>query len=186
MRRTYGLIVTVVGALLLVNPAAAEETKGRVVNTQPKKEVKPDKTTETPEKTVIKTQGKIEVSAEEKKRAAAAQQAAIAEEQQMISRLRGLQALMEKEERLLAQRLAYAAKIREKGLASNDQKLLDQAEDYERRSLAYYQKRVEQFEKASISSGTSQKSVKQPSRPTSRPTSQPTRSRSSSRTRTRR
>ena len=41
--------------------------------------------------------------------------------------------LIEKEEQLLAQRMAYAAKLREKGLAANDQKLLDQAEQFERR-----------------------------------------------------
>ncbi len=83
---------------------------------------------------------------EEKLRAAAGKQAATAEEQQMAGRVRGLQVLMEKEEQLLAQRMAYAARIREKGLADNDQKLLDQAERYERAALAEYEKKVQQFE----------------------------------------
>ena len=95
---------------------------------------------------VIRTFENIQVTEEEKLRAAAGKQAAAAEEQQMAGRIRGLQVLIEKEEQLLAQRMAYAARIREKGLADNDQKLLDQAERYERAALAEYEKKVQQFE----------------------------------------
>ena len=60
---------------------------------------------------------------------------------------------MEKEESLLAQRMAYAAQIRDKGLADNDQKLLDQAERFERAALAEYEKKVRQFETMRVTNG---------------------------------
>ena len=154
----------------------SEVTKGAVIKeTAGTKEAGQEEESATQtEATTVKTVEQIEVSPEEKQRAAAARQTAIAEEQQVQARLRGLQALMEKEERLLAQRLAQAAQIRAKGLASNDQKMLDQAERYERQALDYYQKKVQQFENLNVATGTSEKSVRQ--QPTRQ---QPTRARSS-------
>ena len=99
---------------------------------------------------VVRTFENIQVTDDEKRRAAAGRQAAAAEEQQVAGRIRGLQMLIEREEQLLAQRLAYANKLREKGLAANDQKVLDQAERFERAALVEYQKKVQQFERASV------------------------------------
>ncbi len=107
-------------------------------------------TTEAAKPTVIRTYENIQVPEEEKRRAAAGRQTAAAEEQQVAGRIRGLQLLMEKEEQLLAQRMAYATKLREKGLAANDQQILDQAERFERAALAEYQKKVQQFERMSV------------------------------------
>ena len=72
----------------------------------------------------------------------------------MAGRVRGLQLLIAKEEQLLAQRLAYAGKLREKGLAANDQKTLDQAEQFERAALAEYLKKVQQFERTSVTNSS--------------------------------
>ena len=99
---------------------------------------------------MTRTYENIQVPEEEKRRAAAGRQTAAAEEQQVAGRIRGLQLLIEKEEQLLAQRMAYATKLREKGLAANDQQILDQAERFERAALAEYQKKVQQFERASV------------------------------------
>ena len=114
---------------------------------------------------LVRTFEDIQVTDEEKRRAAAGRQAAVAEEQQMSGRIRGLQMLMEKEEQLLAQRMAYAAKLREKGLAANDQKLLNQAEQFERASLAEYLKKVQQFERASVTSGAPDQLRRGPQQP---------------------
>jgi len=94
-----------------------------------------------------------EVSPEDKQRAAVAQQAATAEEQRVAAHVRQLEIIMAKEEQTLAQRMAHAAKIREEGLAKNDQKLLDQAEQVERQSLDYYLKRVQQLENHKVTGG---------------------------------
>ena len=102
-----------------------------------------------------------------------------------MSQMRGLQALMQKEEQALAQRLAYAGKLRAAGLAKNDQKMLDQAEGLERQALDYYQKRVKQFEAASIKASTSSTKVQQPTR-TTKPSTSYRSSRSTSRSRSRR
>ena len=95
---------------------------------------------------VIRTFEEIKTTDEEKRRAAAAKATATAEEQAMAGRIRGLQAAIEKEEQLLAQRLEYASRVRAKGLTDNDQKLLDQAEKYERAALVEYEKKVRHFE----------------------------------------
>ncbi len=196
MRRTLGLIAVALGAALVVTGSTnAKGTENSVLIAKADKEAAPavnptDETGEAPPTVTVRTNEEIDVTPEEKQRAALAQQKATAEEQQIQSRLRGLQVLMQKEETALAQRLAQAAKIREQGLAKNDQKLLDQAEQYERQALDYYQKRCQQFEKASISveSTTVPAGVSQPprvNRPTSPPNPTPP-SRSTSRTRTRR
>ncbi|MCU0958615.1 MAG: hypothetical protein MUF48_00795 [Pirellulaceae bacterium] len=99
---------------------------------------------------VKRTYEQMQVTEDEKRRAALAQQQAAAEEQQMAGRVRGLQQLIEREEQLLVQRMTYAAKLREKGLTTNDQQLLDQAERYERAALAEYQKKVRHFESMSV------------------------------------
>lgn len=99
---------------------------------------------------VKRTYEQMQVSEEEKRRAAVAAQQAAAEEQQMAGRVRSLQLLIEREEQLLVQRMAYAGKLREKGLTTNDQQLLDQAERYERAALTEYQKKVRHFESMSV------------------------------------
>jgi hypothetical protein len=80
----------------------------------------------------------------------------------MAGRVRGLQQLIEREEQLLVQRMTYAAKLREKGLTTNDQQLLDQAERYERAALAEYQKKVRQFETMSVMPATSERQGRAP------------------------
>ncbi len=107
---------------------------------------------------VVRTFENIQVTEEEKRRAAAGRQAAAAEEQQMHGRIRSLQMLIAKEEQLLAKRLEYAAQLREKGLAANDQAMLTKAEQFERASLVEYQKKVEQFERASVMSSAPEQS----------------------------
>ena len=187
MRRSLGLITMVIGTSLLVaGNMNADEPQGRVLKSNPKQEVK--KTDESPEATSVvkvRTQEQIDVSPEERQRAAVAAQAATAEEQQVAARLRGLQTLMQKEEQLLAQRLAYAAKVREQGLAKNDQKLLDQAELIERQSLDYYQKRCKQFENVTVTTSSSSSKASKPT-PASSPRSATPSTRSSSRTSSRR
>jgi hypothetical protein len=114
---------------------------------------------------VTRTFENIQITEEEKQRAAAGKQAAAAEEMQMQARVRGLQTLIAREEQLLAQRLAYAAKVREKGLATNDQKTLAQAEQFERAALAEYQKKVQQFERASVTNSAPDPSRRTPPPP---------------------
>jgi hypothetical protein len=127
-------------------PLEPTPAKTGTEETPPAAEPLTDESAPAAEGEVIRTFENIQVTDEEKLRAAAGKQAAAAEEQQMAARIRGLQVLIEKEEQLLAQRLAYAARIRDKGLADNDPKLLDQAERYERAALAEYEKKVQHFE----------------------------------------
>lgn len=99
---------------------------------------------------VKRTYEQMQVTEDEKRRAAVVRQQGAAEEQQMAGRVRSLQQLIEREEQLLVQRMTYAGKLREKGLATNDQQLLDQAERYERAALTEYQKKVRHFESLSV------------------------------------
>ena len=187
MRRSLGLITMVIGTSLLVaGNINADEPQGRVVKSNPKQEVNiTDESQEATSVVKVRTHEQIDVSPEERQRAAVAAQAATAEEQQVAARLRSLQTLMQKEEQLLAQRLAYAAKIREQGLTKNDQKLLDQAELIERQSLDYYQKRCKQFENVTVKTSSSSSKANEPT-PARSPRSTMPPSRSSSRTRSRR
>ncbi len=116
---------------------------------------------------VKRTYEQTQVTEEEKRRAAVAQQQAMAEEQQMAGRVRGLQQLIEREEQLLVQRMTYASKLREKGLTTNDQPLLDQAERYERAALTEYQKKVRQFESMSVAPASPDRASREaaPARP---------------------
>ncbi len=120
---------------------------------------------------VTRTVEQMQVTEEEKRRAAQGQQQAAAEEQQMAGRVRSLQAAIEREEQLLVQRMTYAAKLREKGLTTNDQQLLDQAERYERAALTEYQKKVRQFETMSVTPAASERQGREPAptRPANNP-----------------
>jgi hypothetical protein len=73
-------------------------------------------------------------------------------EQQVMARVRGYQLVMEREEKMLSQRMAHATKLRQQGLQNKDQKLLDQAEQYERQAIAAYRGRIQQFEKTNLDS----------------------------------
>jgi hypothetical protein len=73
-------------------------------------------------------------------------------EQQVMARVRGYQLVMEREEKVLSQRMAHATKLRQQGLQNKDQKLLDQAEQYERQAIVTYQRRIKQFEKTELNS----------------------------------
>ncbi len=190
MRRSIGLIAAVLTAVLLpTSMTSAQQAKSRVVNTKPKPPVRrtlqgqqtvPTGQAAKPKPAVtVRTQETLEATSDEKRRAAAAHQVATAEEQQVAGRVRGLQLLMQKEEQALAQRLAYAAKVRAQGLAKNDQKFLDQAERLERQALDYYQKRVSQFENVKITPGTTSGTKAKSTRSTRSSSSQYRSSRSS-------
>ncbi len=195
MRRPLGLIALALGASLIVTGNTyllGADSSVLVSKTEKAATSEESKAEESGEKTpavTVRTHETIEVTPEEQQRAALAKQKAVAEERGIQSRMRSLQALMQKEEEALAKRLAYAAKIREQGLSKNDQKLLDQAEQYERRALEYYQKRVQQFEQANVSaeSTTAPREAAQPRRSSRSSSSSryttPTRSTSRSRTR---
>jgi hypothetical protein len=55
-----------------------------------------------------------------------------------------------------------ADKLRQRGLQQNDQRLLSQAEQYERRALALYQQRVQQFEKRNLTANTRPQATRTP------------------------
>ncbi|MFW6171144.1 MAG: hypothetical protein ACODAD_11685 [Planctomycetota bacterium] len=167
MKRAMGTAVTIISAILLLTGwAAAEQSRSRLVNTseennkadtskkssEPTQQVNPAEQGRRAEQEPVteRTQEVVDPSPEEKQRATAAQHAASAAEQQFAAKVQKLQTLMKKEEQDLAQRLAYAARLRNQGLEKSDQALLKQAEQFERRALEYYQKRVEQFEKLRI------------------------------------
>ncbi len=76
-----------------------------------------------------------------------ANEAAKVKEHQVIQRLRGIEALLANEQKLLERRLAYAAQIRAKGLQDEDDRLLRQAEEIERQAVALYEQRISQLEK---------------------------------------
>ena len=157
------MVILVSGSLVIPGTTIAKELKGRVLNTKTRQSAT---TRPTARPSVVKqkttTSERIPVSAVEQRRAAVAQQTASAEEQRILGRVRGLEALLAKEEKLLAQRLAYAAKLRQAGLKKNDQKMLDQAEQYERQSLAWYEKRIAQFESVNVATGVSKSSSRKP------------------------
>lgn|GEM_PF-4138653 len=76
--------------------------------------------------------------------------AASGTEQQVMARVRGYKSQLEREEKMLSQRLAYAGQLRQQGLEKKDPRLLDQAEQYERKALAAYQQRVKRFERTNL------------------------------------
>jgi hypothetical protein len=174
-------MAVVVGATLLITGyARAEDTTGRVTDSPSKLPTVATQQNEEPvqlgeesslepsEPAVLQTHEVQEPTPEEKQRAAVAQRQAQAEEQAMAARVRGLETLIQKEEQDLAQRLAHAAKLRADGLAKNDEKILQQAEQFERQSLEYYLKRVKQFESMNVTAGES--SVRSPQQQQQQPT----------------
>ena len=83
-----------------------------------------------------------------------ANQTAKAKEAQIASQLRGIEALMISEQKLLERRLTYAAQLRQKGLKDENPQLLRKAEEVERQSVALYQQRIGKFEKANAKSSS--------------------------------
>ena len=148
------------------NATAEDQASGAEAAQQAQQTAQTDQGAQQQAGPTVTTQETLEPTPEDKQRAVAAQQVASATEQKLAAQVRGLQALMEKEEQALAQRLAYAAKIRAQGLAKNDQKLLNQAEQFERQALEYYQKRVQQFENLQLAPEPSSSNARQPSRST--------------------
>lgn len=128
MRVSYRLIVCCLGAaLLLEGTADAQSWWGR----RPQPRTRQSSTRRTP-------------------RRPAGQQPGFDDEKLVMSRVRGYQARLAREEQLLNRRLAEAQRIRQQGLQQKDQRLLDRAEQYERRALAAYQQRVQYFERQRI------------------------------------
>lgn len=79
-----------------------------------------------------------------------------------MARVRAYQSQLQREEQLLQQRLLQADKIRQQGLQKKDQRLLDQAERYERQAMAAYQQRVKQFEVRNIGTTGRQPAARTP------------------------
>lgn len=159
-----------------VTDEVTEETTGEVPS-EVTSEATGEESTPAAEGEVIRTFEEIKVPEEEKRRAAAAKATATAEEQAMAGRIRGLQAAIEKEEKLLAQRLEYASRVRAKGLTDNDPKLLEQAEKYERAALTEYEKKVRQFEAMRVANPNEVQPQLQTQSQTRRPATSPSTSR---------
>ena len=78
----------------------------------------------------------------------AAERKAAAEERQAIARLAAIEQEFERQRQILEHRLAEANRLREAGLKKNDAKVLEQAEQIERRAFAEYQQRIGQLNQA--------------------------------------
>ena len=151
MRFTNGLVLAITAALLLPCAVKAEEKK--------------TESTRNSNSVVTKTN-------------TATNQPTSEEEKKLFAQLRGYQLLLQKEEQALAQRMAYAQKLRAAGLEKNDQKMLDQAEQYERRAMDYYTKRVQQFEQMRFKTEANAAARASNGTTTTQPTVQPSRSQS--------
>ena len=130
MRIAYRLILFGVGAALLIEGTADAKSWWRW-GSQPR------------------TRPSVSRSAQ---RRPAGQQPGFDDEKLVMVRVRGYQTQLAREEQILNKRLAEADRLRQRGLQQKDQRLLDQAERYERRSLAAYQQRVQYFEHQRFSS----------------------------------
>ncbi len=156
MRFTNGLVLAITAALLLPCAVKAEEKK--------------TESTRNSNSVVTKTNTN--------KTNTATNQPTSEEEKKLFAQLRGYQLLLQKEEQALAQRMAYAQKLRAAGLEKNDQKMLDQAEQYERRAMDYYTKRVQQFEQMRFKTEANAAARASNGTTTTQPTVQPSRSQS--------
>jgi hypothetical protein len=163
MRFRNGLVLAITAAVLIPGALQAEEKKSET--TRNSNSVVTKKNTATKSNTNTTANTTTQPTSEEEKK--------------LFAQLRGYQLLLQKEEQALAQRMAYAQKLRAAGLEKNDQKILDQAEEYERRAMDYYTKRVQQFEKMRFTTPSTE--ATQPTTGTSQPAvrnQQPTRSQS--------
>ncbi len=84
------------------------------------------------------------------------------DEQQVMARVRAYQSQLQREEQLLQQRLKQADQLRQRGLQSKDQRVLDQAERYERQAMAAYQQRIKYFEGRNLGTPTKQPAARTP------------------------
>jgi hypothetical protein len=156
MRFTNGLVLAITAAFLL--PCAVKAAEKKTETTRKSNSVVTKKNTNTTN--------------------TATNQPTTEEEKKLFAQLRGYQLLLQKEEQALAQRMAYAQKLRAAGLEKNDQKMLDQAEQYERRAMDYYTKRVQQFEKMRFQTEANAAARSSNGTTTRRPAVQPTREQS--------
>jgi hypothetical protein len=162
MRFTNGLVLAITAALLLPCAVKAEEKKTET--TRNSNSVVTKKNTNTTNTTNSTNTTNNQPTTEEEKK--------------LFAQLRGYQLLLQKEEQALAQRMAYAQKLRAAGLEKNDQKMLDQAEQYERRAMDYYTKRVQQFEQMRFKTEADAAARSSSGTTTSQPAVQPTRGQS--------
>jgi hypothetical protein len=176
MRRYYGMSLVIAG-IVWIGPVAAQadETPGRVMNSErtPSSVLRLSDRSSTPAASSTSTAENPSAAAESPTGSRIGEGTtvdvqsgrptaeSVAEEKKIMGQLRGYQALLEREEKLLAQRMEYAAKLRQAGLEREDTQLLNKAEDYERRSMAAYLNAIKTFEKARFSQG-----VRQPSNDT--------------------
>jgi hypothetical protein len=145
VQRTYRLLALFGGLLLLLQaPADAQWWRGRTTNS----------TARPTASSANRSQARVSQQAQQ----------AIDNEKQVMARIRAYEAQLRREEQLLQQRLAQANAIRQQGLQKKDQRLLDQAERYERQAMAAYQQRVKYFEGRTIGSTTQQPAARTPTR----------------------
>jgi len=130
MRRVQLMVLLTLGGILVMPSAGIAASNKRVVR-QP---------------ATTQRNGTM-VAVEEQRKATAAAQKATIEEQKVAQRVRWVELQLKREEQLLSQRLAYANRLRAAGLQKNDEKMLKQAEDYERQALAAFQQKVTQYER---------------------------------------
>ena len=127
MQFTYRLLAIIGGVLILMQaPADAQWLRGQTSNTSRRST---PSATRRPQKAQVPQARQIGN-----------------DEQQVMSRVRGYQSQLQREQQLLEQRLKQADQLRRRGLQSKDQRVLDQAERYERQAMAAYEQRIKQFE----------------------------------------
>jgi hypothetical protein len=144
---TYRLLAILGGVLILMQaPANAQWWRGGSSNTSSRSTVS----------TASRSQGRVPQS-----RVPQARQVGD-DEQQVMARVRAYQSQLQREEQLLQQRLKQADQLRQRGLQSKDQRVLDQAERYERQAMAAYQQRIKHFEGRNLGTPTKQPAARTP------------------------
>jgi hypothetical protein len=128
---TYRLLAAVAGVLIVMQaPADAQWWRGKTTSTS--------------------SRSTVAAASRSRARAPQAQTPQVRQvgddEQQVMARVRGYQSQLQREQQMLEQRLKQADRIRQQGLQRKDQRLLDQAERYERQAMAAYEQRIKQFE----------------------------------------
>lgn len=136
MQLTYRLLAAVAGVLIVMQaPADAQWWRGKTSSTSSRSTVA----------TTSRSRARAPQARAPQARTPQARQVGD-DEQQVMARVRGYQSQLQREQQMLEQRLRQADRIRQQGLQRKDQRLLDQAERYERQAMAAYEQRIKQFE----------------------------------------
>ncbi len=149
---TYRLLAILGGVLILMQaPANAQWWRGGSSNTSSRSTVS----------TASRSQARGSQGRVPQSRVPQARQVGD-DEQQVVARVRAYQSQLQREEQLLQQRLKQADQLRQRGLQSKDQRVLDQAERYERQAMAAYQQRIKYFEGRNLGTPTKQPAARTP------------------------